>query len=200
LTSEWSVIINAGSEDRNREFKASFPWDRATHGSTMARVTKSILAMSNLRDGGHVIVGVEEDASGRGLPAGIRDADKRTYTYDLVADFVRQYAEPYAQFNLDFVVDGGKSFVILSIAGFDEVPVVCRKNFDGVLAEGRVYVRPQSGRPRSEAVTSYVDMRELMDIGAERKLKQYLEIISATQSPTDEDRRRFEHQLEGTRT
>ena len=51
MSEEYRAIIYAGSEDRNREYKQSFPWERNTHGGTMAKVTRTILAMSNLRDG-----------------------------------------------------------------------------------------------------------------------------------------------------
>lgn len=197
MPSEWSAIINAGSEDRNREFKSSFPWDRRTHGETMAKVTKSILAMSNLRDGGHIVVGVEDDENGRGVPRGVLSEHLMTYSYDLMADFVRQYAEPYARFNLDVVEDSGRSFVVVSIVGFDEVPVICRKSYGDILSEGLVYVRPRSGRPRSERVTSYVDMRELLDLAGEKRLRRYLEILSISQEGADVDRRQFERQLEG---
>lgn len=195
--SEWSPIIFAGSEDRNREYKASFPWNRRTDGETMARVAKTILAMSNLRDGGHIVIGVKEDENGHGDPEGMQPAHLATFSYDLIADFVKQYAEPYARFNLDVVQEQEEAFVILSVAGFDEVPVICRRSYGDVLSEGRVYVRPQSGRPRSEAVTAYIDMRELMDIGAEKRLRRYIEMISVASSPTDEDAGQFEQQMEG---
>jgi len=195
--SEWSPIIFAGSEDRNREYKASFPWERSTDGETMAKVTKTILAMSNLRDGGHIAIGIDEERNGYFAPKGVQEEHLATYSFDLVADFVRNYAEPYARFGLDVVEEQGKTFVVLSVAGFDEVPVICRRSYGDVLHEGLVYVRPQSGRPRSEAVTAYVDMRELMDLGAEKRLRRYLEMISVGSSPTGEDARRFEEQLEG---
>lgn len=197
MSGEWTSIINAGSEDRNREFKTSFPWDRNTDGETMAKVTKSILAMSNLRDGGHIVVGVEEDENGRGVPRGVLPEHLMTYSYDLMADFVRQYAEPYARFNLDVVEDSGRSFVVVSIVGFDEIPVVCRKSYGDVLSEGLVYVRPRSGRPRSERVTSYVDMRELLDLAGEKRLRRYLEITSVAEQGSDADRELFERQLGG---
>jgi len=195
--SEWSSIISRASEDRNREYKTSFPWERTTDGETMAKVTKTILAMSNLRDGGHIAIGVDEDKSGCFSPKGMQQADVATYSFDEVADFVRNYAEPYARFGLDIVEEQGKMFVVMSVAGFDEVPVICRKSYGDILHEGLVYVRPQSGRPRSEPVAAYIDMRELMDLAAEKRLRRYVEMISVASSPTSEDAGRFEKQLEG---
>ncbi len=57
---EYRTIIYANNEDRSREYKASFAWDKSIAGPTMAKVTKTILAMSNLRDGGHIIIGVNQ--------------------------------------------------------------------------------------------------------------------------------------------
>ncbi len=197
MPGEWSALINAGSEDRNREFKESFPWDRRTHGETMAKVTKSLLAMGNLRDGGHIVIGVEEGTSGRYTAAGVQSAHLRTYTPDLVADFVRRYAEPYVRFSYEVVADGGRDYVVLAVVGFDEVPVICRADYGTALHQGRVYVRPLSGRPRSEEVRDYVDMRELMDLAAERRLRRYLEIVSVAESSAARDQELFDRQLEG---
>jgi predicted HTH transcriptional regulator len=131
-TTESRTLVYAGREERNREYKASFPWDRNTAGETMARVTKSILALSNLRDGGHIVIGVDPAHLG-------------TFSFDNAADFVRNYAEPYARFSLEIVPLDGKKFVVLSVEGFDEYPVICKKSFGNVLAEGIMYVRPLGG-------------------------------------------------------
>ena len=50
------ILINWPREERNLEFKCSMSWADA---STKAKLTKSVLAMANLRDGGHVVLGVE---------------------------------------------------------------------------------------------------------------------------------------------
>jgi len=163
----------------------------------MAKVTKTILAMSNLRDGGHIVIGVEQQESGKCVPKGVLPDHLQTYSYDLMTDFVRGYAEPYVRFDMDVVEEDGMSFVVASVVGFDEVPVVCRKSFGDILAEGTVYVRPRSGRPRSEPVTSYVDMRELLDLAGEKRLRRYLEITSVTEQGSDADHELFERQLGG---
>jgi len=120
---EYQSIIYAGSEDRNREYKESFPWDRRTHGETMAKVTKTILAMSNLRDGGHIVIGVNEGTSYQSV--GMQDDHLVTFSYDAIADFVRNYADPYARFALDVVTLDELNFIVIAVSGFDEFPVVC---------------------------------------------------------------------------
>ncbi|MCB0195684.1 MAG: ATP-binding protein [Anaerolineae bacterium] len=174
---EYRSIIYAGSEDRNREYKSSFPWDRSTHGSPIAKVTKSILAMGNLRDGGHIVFGVEEiSESGTSFnPIGMQNQHLRTFSYDTIADFVRNYAEPYVTFNLDQITLDEKNFIVISVIGFEENPVVCKKSYDNILAEGTVYIRSRSGRPRSEPLTNYPDMRELLDLAIERGVRRFLE-------------------------
>ena len=156
MNSEWRSIIYANSEDRNREYKTSFPWDRSTNGKTMAKVTKTILAMSNLRDGGHIVIGVDELPNGEYKPTGMQDPHLITYSCDVIADFVKEYAEPAAEFHFDIVRVDGMSFVILSVSGFLDVPVICRKSYNDILSEGAVYVRPRSGRPRSAPLARYV--------------------------------------------
>lgn len=49
-----------GREQRNLEFKELLEWDQPQH---RAKVEKSVLGMSNGRDGGVLVVGVEDDGS-----------------------------------------------------------------------------------------------------------------------------------------
>lgn len=110
-------IVFAGHEDRNREYKTSFPWDRKKHGGSVAKVVKTILAMSNLRDGGHIVIGVEEIDTSRGVehrPVGVQDIHLNTYSYDQVADVVRVYADPGAPFSLEVVSIDGMNFVVIA--------------------------------------------------------------------------------------
>jgi predicted HTH transcriptional regulator len=171
---EYRSIIYAGSEDRNREYKESFPWDKKSHGDTMARVTKTMLAMSNLRDGGHIVIGVEEGTPCR--PVGMQDEHRGTFSYDVVADFIQKHANPHIRFTLDLVNLDGMNFIVIAVSGFDEFPVICRASYGDVLAEGTVYTRPQGGRPRSAPISNYADMRELLDIAVERGVRRFLEL------------------------
>jgi predicted HTH transcriptional regulator len=174
-------IVFANHEDRNREFKASFPWDRASQGDTMAKVVRTILAMGNLRDGGHIVIGVKQVSDGSDLneftPDGVQEDHLRTYSQDVVSDWVKDYADPAAPFSLDIKLVEANKFVIISVEGFQDYPVICKRSYgDNILSEGSIYYRPKSGRPRSERISSYTDMRELMDIATERGVRRYFEM------------------------
>jgi len=190
-------IIFAGREDRNREYKQSFPWNRRSHGETMAKVTKTILAMGNLGDGGHIVIGVNQ-VPGEGLqfePVGIQDDHMQTFSYDDVATFVGKYAAPYASFTLDVVTLDEMAFVVITVAGFDEFPVICKSNYGQVLSAPVIYVRPRGGCPRSEPISDYVDMRELLDLAVERGVRRFLQMQARVVSPSPSDEERFEQQL-----
>ena len=191
------ALIQAKREDRSREFKESFPWRREAAGETMARVSKTILAMSNLRDGGRIVVGVAEPVQGSTdwRPVGVDPDHLGTFSFDTVADFVRKYAEPYARFDLDIVELGSAKYVVIAVEGFDEVPVVCKVSYGHILAEGAVYVRPRSGRPRSEPVSNYADMRELLDLAVERGIRRFLRAQTVARAAQQVDEQLFSQQI-----
>jgi predicted HTH transcriptional regulator len=190
---EYRSIIYAGAEDRNREYKASFPWDRSTQGETMAKVTKTILAMSNLRDGGHIVIGVEDGTPCQ--PVGMQADHLKTFSYDDVADFVQKYADPYVRFALDSISLDGLNFIVIAVTGFDEFPVVCRTSYGSILAESAVYTRPQGGRPRSAPISNYADMRELLDIAVERGIRRFIELRARVGLTGPTDAELFEQEL-----
>jgi predicted HTH transcriptional regulator len=194
---EYRQIIFAGSEERNREYKQSFPWCRSSDGSTMAKVVKSILAMSNLSDGGHIVIGVNEtsETKGRYEPVGMQSDHLETFSSEAIADFVRNYADPYAKLDLDFVSFEGLDFIVISVSTFDETPVICKSSYGNVLSEGAIYIRSRSGRPRSEPVTLYADMRKLMDLAVDRGIRSFLERRSRVEVADSDDREKFEQQL-----
>jgi type I restriction enzyme R subunit len=192
MSEEYRMIIYAGREDRSREYKQSFPWQRRGHGDTMAKIARTILAMSNLRDGGHIVVGVED---GTYLPKGMQAKHLSTFSYDKVADFVRNYADPYVSFSLDIVALDEMNFVVFAVSGFDEFPVICKSSYGNILAEGAVYIRPRNGRPRSARITSYAEMRELLDLATEKGVRRFLEMEARVGALGPTDTERFEQQL-----
>lgn len=191
-------LILAGQEDRNREFKQSFPWDKRTNGSTVIRVVKTILAMGNLQDGGHIIIGVNEPDPSKGIgyePAGIQEEHLRTYSHDKITDLVHEFADPMPIVEFRIIPHENKKFAIISVMGFNEFPIICRKSYESLLSQGSVYYRPRSGRPRSETITNYSDTRELLTLAVEKGIVKYLQQQSRIRMSDVDDKEQFENQL-----
>ena len=91
---EFAKIIALGHETRGVEFKPPGP---LSNRPLAARVVRAVLGMVNRRDGGLVIIGVEEidDALD---PVGLTEDDLATWSFDDVADRLAAYVEPSVSF------------------------------------------------------------------------------------------------------
>jgi predicted HTH transcriptional regulator len=156
------------SESRNLDFKESQPYDVLKY-----KIIKAALAMSNIRNGGLVIIGVSERGPEWALD-GISPAHLATYDVDVMLDQIHAHASPVGVDVITHVRDS-KTFLVISIHEFESDLVICRK--DGPAGEGiekgRVYVRP-AGKPQSRAVMSSEEMREITDLAAEKKARQLI--------------------------
>ena len=93
------------------EFKGPGP---VSNGRLAAQVVKAILGMSNRRDGGKVIIGVE-DNQGALNPVGLSESDLAGWNYDAVADQVARYADPGATFTLEVNEYDGNGYIVLVV-------------------------------------------------------------------------------------
>jgi hypothetical protein len=197
--SQLSAALELGREQSAIEFKS--PGSRSNR-RLVAQVVRAMLAMSNRRDGGHVVVGVA-DNSGRLEPIGLTDGDLATWTFDALADVVARYAEPSLRFDMRIASLQGRSFVVIDVAAFVEVPTLCRRDQNDerghlMLREGACYVRPRR-KPETMEVSTYADMRDLIDLASEKALRRFLATANraglalATQETAEA---RFDQQIE----
>jgi predicted HTH transcriptional regulator len=171
---ELDGLIAAG-ERRSVEFKSG---GSLSDNHLVARVARAVLAMTNTRDGGRVIIGVEE-VNATPVAKGVNAAELPSWKFDHIAAKVAAYADPYVNFELDVVNLSGTAFVVLTVEEFDQFPVICKKAFDTpppvrtVLRRGAVYIR---GRPKPESVevANEADMRELLDFATEKQLARFV--------------------------
>ena len=186
-----------GHELSGVEFKSPGPM---SNRRLVAQVIKAVLGMCNRRDGGTVIIGVE-DNQGTLNPVGLSEADLAEWSYDAVADQVARYADPSASFNLDVKEYEGNAYVVLDVHEFADIPVLCKRSYDDVLRDGACYVRPRR-KPETSEIPTQADMRDLLDLAIEKGVTQFLErarrvgLFSAptAESPAD-DQERFDEQL-----
>src|SRR5687767_4163960 len=121
-----SDAFDLGREQGAVEFKS--PGARSNR-RTAALIIRAMIGMSNRRDGGHVVVGVSDNA-GKIVPVGIDEDDLRTWTFDSVADVVSRYVEPSIDFNIRVATVNGKQFVVIEVLEFAEVPTLCKRDYN----------------------------------------------------------------------
>ena len=152
--------------------------------------------MSNHRDGGRVIVGVK-DEDGKLTPLGLSKDDLATWKRDDLADKVAVYAEPSPSFEVEEALYEENRYIVIEVSEFIDIPVICKKSYGDVLDEGACYVRPRR-KPETTRIRTQEDMRDLLDLATEKKLRQHLSLservgIPVTSSITDQNL--FDEQL-----
>jgi predicted HTH transcriptional regulator len=182
-------------EIRGLEFKGP---GRSTDRRLFAQVVKAVLGMANRRDGGRVVVGVE-DLGDSLHPVGLDVTQLATWNYDDVADRIATYADPSVAFDLEVTEYNGRSYVVIQVEEFADVPVLCKRAYDDVLRDGACYVRPRR-KPETTEIPTYADMRDLLDLAVEkgvRRLLAQVQRVGLTVPPdiTVTDQERFDEQL-----
>lgn len=184
-------------EGRAVEFKRSVMWNELKQG-----IPKDILAMSNLRDGGIIIIGVEE-SDNKWKRTGMTDEQLNTYDPDDMIDHVNKYASPSMTFNVVKHTDNeGLKYLVIRAHEFEEKPFVCKRNFAGELREGAFYIRPL-GKAESREVKIAEEMHDLLELSVEKRTRNFMRQIQRVGidlktmrlEKTDEDK--FDDELEG---
>ena len=164
--------IEAGKETRHLEYKESVSWDEMP---IKLKITKSILGMSNTKDGGSIIIGMEEQADKSYKPLGVTATHLSSFQKtDEIKDFVSNYADPYVEFEINVEQYDSKNFVIINITEFEELPIICKKPYPDILRRGTIYVRSKRGKPETIEVPTEVEMREIIEMAVDKaNLKLY---------------------------
>ena len=153
-------ILQGAQETDAIEFKAAIAWERNTF-------VKDILALANVRDGGFIIVGVED---GTFAKHGLTDDQVASFDIDIMRDQISPFADPRVVFTRQVLVDAALTFVIIEVSPFDDVPVVCARDGADVQA-GAIYFRSRSRRPASARVARSEDMREIIEASIARRAR-----------------------------
>lgn len=159
--------IAGRSEGRHLEFKRGAAWK-----TLRCTLTRTIMAMSNLRYGGRIMIGVEEGPDKTAVLVGMSKAESNGYNLDDIMSFVNEYAEPPIGIAMRKAARSERHFVILDVREFRDVPIVCKR--DGKrscsdhLRRGSIYHRP-SHRTESTDRFEPADMRELVQLAATKQ-------------------------------
>lgn len=171
---ELQELLATGGERYDVEYKR--PGRRADR-RYFSGVARAVLAMANRRDGGTVVIGVEEK---RGSPAaliGLSPDELTTWRADDVRDALATYAEPSVDVEVLQVALDDKTAVVIRVREFADVPVLCRKDGEDV-REGALYVRSRR-KPESIEVPRQAEMRDLIELATEKRLVAFLRTAAA---------------------
>ncbi|MGH7807079.1 MAG: AlbA family DNA-binding domain-containing protein [Thermodesulfobacteriota bacterium] len=167
----------------------------------LAKVTRAALSMGNRRDGGFIVIGVEDDA-GNLKPVGLNETDLATWKYDDVSDSFSEYADPSVAFELEVHENRERKYVVLVVKEFTDVPILCKKGYSDngreILRKGACYVRSRR-KPETTEIPLQEDMRDLLDLAIEKGVRKfvaqsrsaglaYVTTTSQSTAPTDSDR------------
>jgi len=187
------AALDVRLESRDIEFKSARPWSELHY-----KIVRTCLAMANLRDGGVIVIGVDESGSSWTLQ-GIDDACLATYDGDSINDFINKYASPTIRVDLVAVPYEGRRFLAIYVPEFDLTPVVCRADAgpQSGLTRGAIFVRP-IGKPETCEVRDAAQLEDLLELASEKRTRRFLEKAArlgmrATASTTDS----FDEELEG---
>jgi hypothetical protein len=162
-----------GKEERYLEYKRAMIW---TNDLTKVKIAKAMMAMSNLNDGGVIVVGMREN-EGMWVPESMTPEQVASFNHDHVADYVNAHATPSVQFSIDpFMLDGNQ-FIIIRVQGFDSFPVICKlpdRAGDETLDTGAIYFRSHR-KVQSAAISSDEDSRELFSMVIEKGFSRHIE-------------------------
>ena len=194
-TDVFSEMIDYPNEERHIEFKEDIKWD----GDIKSKLTKHIMAMANLRDGGWIIIGKEEQNDRTFKAVGVTQENYDSFDPDHVKAFVYSHAEPPIKLNIHKKEHEGKLFVGIQVKGFDTTPIICRKTEGSILQEGRMYVRSK-GKPESVPIQNYSEMKEITDIAIDNGLSNLLARLKFLgihfESPRALDKEKLDQEIE----
>lgn len=177
---EVEQLLALGHESRSFEVKGP---GSLTDTGYCARVARAVMAMGNLRDGGLVCLGVQDTSLEAMLPGLDPEQLAQWSDFDNVADAIARFAAPPVGFTVHrLTLSSGARVVVLDVAEFEDVPHVCGRDFPGILQRGALYVRPR-GKPRSEHVPTSEEMRELLELATDKRVRAFVGRLTAIGIP-----------------
>ncbi len=158
-----AALIVAGRESPNLEYKQSASWD-----DLRVNLIRTVIGMTNTRDGGAIVVGVAE-RDGAFHPDGMSGAHIASFPSeeDLRAT-VNGFAEPFVEPLLDEREHDGKPFLVITVPEFDQEPVLCMRTEGDRLQDGELYVRSARKPETAPARRQPTDMRALLRLATEK--------------------------------
>ncbi|TGM73626.1 ATP-binding protein [Leptospira levettii] len=162
-------LLKFGREERFLEYKGNVNWDQIKE-----KIAKTSMAMSNLQDGGYIIIGVSQSGN-IFTPEGLSEQNLTSYNFEDIRSFINKYSDPPINPEFEIVEAYDKTFLVIKITEFKTSPIICKKDGTGI-RRGAIYFRPAKKIETSE-ISDESEMREILNIATERKFREFMESI-----------------------
>lgn len=185
---EIAALIESGYEIRSVEFKGP---GSINDPEFVAKVARAALALANQRDGGSIIIGVDEaDEARSGLTA---EQLLGWLDYDNVSDKLNKFADP--PLRLDRAgrqLPNGKDVVVLLVAEFDDIPVLAARDFPSHIQRGQLYTR-SFRKPESSATHTQNELRAVLELATQKQVTKFASLaasanLTAVGAPSSQSR------------
>lgn len=190
--------INNPFETRSVEYKRNAPWAR----TTKHRIARAMIAMANLRDGGYIIVGMEQKDDGSFDKVGVTENTYDTYKLDDMKNYLKSHVEPMIKVELEKPEIDGLKFIGIKVAGLYEFPHICTKSEGTNLERGVIYIR-STGAEGCIRLTDLEENKNIIDACAEVQFNKFVDnlkksgLIEFTEPKSMLDEEKFDKDLSG---
>lgn len=148
-------LIESRTESANHDFKAAMNWGNLSRPEKWDLV-KDALAMANTRDGGKIIIGVNDDFT----YSEMTEEEQQSFDVTSFNNFFHRYTEPTHSCGVNLIEVDGHRLVVISVPAFNDTPIICNRDADTTLRAGAIYIRHDDASSR-EIRTAH-QTRELM--------------------------------------
>lgn len=165
------------------EYKNGFVWKE--HTDMTYKIIKAILCMSNLKDGGRIIIGFDESKD----EIGLTDEQYSSYDVTKVNDLLHSYCDPIVNCRISkpelsgqyYPLLKGKKIIVIDVPEFEHMPIICIKGHHGdgkdpILKAGMLYCR--TGKASCENKMDPKSIREVIDRATNKNGAKLLNQIS----------------------
>lgn len=173
---DFERLLQVNHEVASLEFKGA---GAADDKNFFGLILKAAMRLSNKRDGGVIIIGVDWDRTNhQAVLSGLTEKSLKTWDYDYLTDQFAKFTSPTVNFTMQVMTYDGKKFVVLEIEEFSDIPVLCKKDYADtsgktVIAEGTLYVK-SFGKPESSTKLTENELRNLLQLATDKRLKSFV--------------------------
>ena len=188
-------LVKRGVESDILDYKGPMDF-RAIGKSGQAKIARHMAALANTH-GGHIVIGVGEDAGGHpSVYTGLNAAEAHSFDPSSVGPVINHLIEPPIDFVIERPLVDGKRYAIIKVRPFSVMPHVCASGVSPELQQGVFYIRTQEAASRpAYRVTELHGLIKRALQGQKAQLAEFLRSVLAdekTPCTEDESNRYFE--------